>query len=137
MEEVERTFRPEFLNRLDEIVLFRTLSRSDLRLIVDIQLSQLRNLLAERRIVLTLSDEAKDFLAREGWDEDFGARPLKRVINKLLRKPLSKGIIAQTVADGCTIEVTLADGQLKFPEPQAPEAQPTAPAQVQKEKVPA
>jgi ATP-dependent Clp protease ATP-binding subunit ClpC len=137
MEEVERTFRPEFLNRLDEIVLFRTLSKSDLRLIVDIQLSQLRDLLAERRIALTLSEEAKDFLAREGWDEDFGARPLKRVINKLLRKPLSKGIIAQTVADGSTIEVTLADGRLKFPEPQAPEAQPKPPAEAQKEKVPA
>jgi ATP-dependent Clp protease ATP-binding subunit ClpA len=93
--------------------------------------------LAERRIALTLSEEAKDFLAREGWDEDFGARPLKRVINKLLRKPLSKGIIAQTVADGSTIEVTLADGRLKFPEPQAPEAQPKPPAEAQKEKVPA
>lgn len=115
MEEVERTFRPEFLNRLDEIILFSTLKRSDLRQIVDIQLSNLRKLLADRKITLELSDEAKDYLAKAGWSEDYGARPLKRVINKLVRKPLSLALLAQTVVDESRVEVTVVDGKLFFP----------------------
>lgn len=114
MDEVKRTFPPEFLNRLDEIILFHTLTPAALRLIVDIQLDNLRKLLSTRNITLSLTEGAKDLLAKEGWDEEFGARPLKRTVNKLVRKPLSRAILAQEIADNSTVEVTEANGALVF-----------------------
>lgn len=115
MEEIERTFRPEFLNRLDEIILFHTLSRKALRLIVDIQLGNLRKLLGERAITLHLDDAVRDHLAAAGWNEQYGARPLKRVIIKQVRNPLSLALIAGRVKDGDKVELTVRDGKLYFP----------------------
>ncbi len=109
MEMVRGHFRPEFLNRLDEIVLFRRLQRSDMAAIVDIQLARLRKLLADRKIALELDRNAMEWLAREGYDQVYGARPLKRVIQRSLQNALAGLILEGTVKDGETVLVS-ADG---------------------------
>ncbi len=109
MEMVRGHFRPEFLNRLDEIVLFRRLQRSDMAAIVDIQLARLRKLLADRKIALELDRNAMEWLAREGYDQVYGARPLKRVIQRSLQNALAGLILDGTVKDGETVQVS-ADG---------------------------
>jgi ATP-dependent Clp protease ATP-binding subunit ClpB len=105
MRVVRDHFRPEFLNRLDEIVLFRRLARSDMATIVDIQLARLRALLAERKITLDLDATAKDWLANEGYDPVYGARPLKRVIQRSLQNPLAGLLLEGAVREGDTIHV--------------------------------
>jgi ATP-dependent Clp protease ATP-binding subunit ClpB len=111
MEMVRGHFRPEFLNRLDEIVLFRRLQRSDMAAIVDIQLGRLRQLLADRKIALELDRSAMDWLAREGYDPVYGARPLKRVIQRSLQNVLAGLILEGEVKDGQTVRVSAnADG---------------------------
>ncbi|NUP99953.1 MAG: ATP-dependent chaperone ClpB [Armatimonadetes bacterium] len=112
MERVRQTFRPEFLNRLDEIVIFAALSRQQLASIVEIQLQRLRRLLADRKIELDISDEAKAHLGELGYDPAYGARPLKRVIQQELQNPLSQMILSGEVRDGSQVEVTLANGRL-------------------------
>ncbi|GAO74580.1 protein disaggregation chaperone [Meiothermus ruber H328] len=102
---LQQHFRPEFLNRLDEIVVFRPLAREQIAAIVQIQLEAVRKRLAERRITLELSQEALDFLAQRGYDPVFGARPLKRVIQRELETPLSRKILAGEVADGAHLYV--------------------------------
>jgi len=106
MRVVRDHFRPEFLNRLDEIVLFRRLARSDMATIVDIQLSRLRALLADRKITLDLDTTAKDWLANEGYDPVYGARPLKRVIQRSLQNPLAGLLLEGAVREGETIHVS-------------------------------
>jgi ATP-dependent Clp protease ATP-binding subunit ClpB len=111
MEMVRTHFRPEFLNRLDEIVLFRRLQRSDMAAIVDIQLARLRKLLADRNITLELDRTATDWLAGEGYDPVYGARPLKRVIQRSLQNVLAGYILDGSVKDGETVRVSAgADG---------------------------
>jgi ATP-dependent Clp protease ATP-binding subunit ClpB len=105
MRVVRDHFRPEFLNRLDEIVLFRRLARSDMATIVDIQLARLRALLADRKITLDLDGTAKDWLANEGYDPVYGARPLKRVIQRSLQNPLAGLLLEGAVREGDTIHV--------------------------------
>jgi ATP-dependent Clp protease ATP-binding subunit ClpB len=107
MEAVRAHFRPEFLNRLDETVIFDRLARSDMTGIVEIQLRRLEKRLAARKIVLELSDEAKVWLADEGYDPVFGARPLKRVIQRHLQDPLAEMILSGDVLDGATVPVTV------------------------------
>jgi ATP-dependent Clp protease ATP-binding subunit ClpB len=102
---VRRHFRPEFLNRLDEIILFRRLQRADMGAIVEIQLGNLRKLLADRKISLELDRNATDWLANEGYDSVYGARPLKRVIQRNLQNPLAGMILEGTIKDGDTISV--------------------------------
>src|SRR6185437_5112143 len=94
MEMVRAAFRPEFLNRLDEILIFRRLSRDDMKGIVDIQLRHLDKLLADRKITLQLDDKARAWLAEAGYDPVYGARPLKRVIQRSLQNPLAELILA-------------------------------------------
>ena len=106
MDAVRAHFRPEFLNRLDEIVLFRRLQRTDMAAIVDIQLERLRKLLADRKIALELDRSAQDWLATEGYDPVYGARPLKRVIQRSLQNPLAGLILEGTVKDGETVHVS-------------------------------
>jgi ATP-dependent Clp protease ATP-binding subunit ClpB len=106
MRVVRDHFRPEFLNRLDEIVLFRRLARSDMATIVDIQLARLRALLADRKITLDLDATAKDWLANEGYDPVYGARPLKRVIQRSLQNPLAGLLLEGAVREGETIHVS-------------------------------
>jgi ATP-dependent Clp protease ATP-binding subunit ClpB len=102
---VRAHFRPEFLNRLDEIVLFERLSRAHMGGIVEIQLAQLRRRLADRKITLEVADDAKGWLAEKGYDPVYGARPLKRVIQKAVQDPLAEAILSGTVADGETVTV--------------------------------
>ncbi|MGG7567681.1 ATP-dependent chaperone ClpB [Rhodovulum sp. DZ06] len=106
MEAVRAHFRPEFLNRLDEIVLFDRLSRANMDGIVDIQLAQLEQRLADRKIGLALSEDARTWLADKGYDPVYGARPLKRVIQKALQDPLAELLLSGQVRDGSEVDVT-------------------------------
>jgi len=107
MDEVSALFRPEFLNRLDEILLFRRLSRADMGHIVKIQLGRLQARLAERGLVLELTDDATNWLASQGYDVQFGARPLQRVIQNKLQNPLAEALLHGDFVDGDTIIVGL------------------------------
>lgn len=104
---LEEHFRPEFLNRIDEIVTFQRLTREDLRRIVDIQLKDLEQRLADRRIRLALSDEARDYLAEHGYDPQFGARPLRRLIQRQIQDPLALWLLDGRIEDGevATVDV--------------------------------
>jgi ATP-dependent Clp protease ATP-binding subunit ClpB len=106
MEAVRQHFRPEFLNRLDEQIIFDRLNRADMSGIVEIQLKRLEARLAARKIALELDADAKAWLADEGYDPVFGARPLKRVIQRQLQDPLSEMLLAGDVLDGAVIHVT-------------------------------
>jgi len=112
MGEVRQAFRPEFLNRIDEILLFRRLSRDIMVSIVDIQLRGLQKMLGDRHIALELDDKAKKHLADAGYDPTYGARPLKRVIQKDLQNPLANLIIEGKLADDTAVEVTAGEGGL-------------------------
>lgn len=100
MSELDRTLRPEFLNRIDEVILFHSLEREHIKQIVDIQLRHLQKLLAERRITIALSENAKEYLAEIGYDPVFGARPLKRVIQREIQDPLARAILEGRVREG-------------------------------------
>ena len=108
MRVVREHFRPEFLNRLDEIITFRRLARSDMAVIVDIQLARLRQQLSDRKIALELDQSAMDWLANEGYDPIYGARPLKRVIQRSLQNPLATLLLDGTVHEGETVHVGAA-----------------------------
>ena len=111
MDAVRAHFRPEFLNRLDETIIFDRLGREDMSGIVEIQLSRLEKRLAGRNITLTLDDPAKTWLAEEGYDPVFGARPLKRVIQRALQDQLAEMILAGDIRDGQSVQVSAgADG---------------------------
>ena len=112
MEMVRAAFRPEFLNRLDEILLFRRLTRADMKGIVDIQLKRLQKLLEDRKITLALDDKARQWLANSGYDPVYGARPLKRAIQRALQNPLAEAILAGRISDGETVDVTTGEGGL-------------------------
>jgi ATP-dependent Clp protease ATP-binding subunit ClpB len=116
MDVVRAHFRPEFLNRLDEIVLFRRLARADMAAIVDVQLSRLRALLAERHITLEIDSRARDWLADEGYDPVYGARPLKRVIQRSLQNPLAGLLLEGAIRDGETVRVSAGAGGLTIDE---------------------
>lgn len=112
MEAVRAHFRPEFLNRLDEIIIFRRLTRANMDGIVDIQLLQLEQRLASRKISLELDADARKWLADQGYDPVFGARPLKRVIQRALQDPLAEMLLGGEVLDGQTVHVTASDAGL-------------------------
>ena len=107
-------FRPEFLNRLDEIILFHRLKRENMGAIVDIQIGRLRKLLTERKIAVEISASARDWLADKGYDPAYGARPLKRVIQKNLQDPLAEELLAGRVRDGDTVKIDAEAGELTF-----------------------
>ena len=107
-------FRPEFLNRLDEIVVFHALSRADLRRVVDLQVAHLRATLAERRVELLMTDEARDALAEEGWDPHFGARPLKRTLQRRVQNPLAMKLLEGAIQSGDTVRVGWEGGAFSF-----------------------
>ncbi|MBB4171640.1 ATP-dependent chaperone ClpB [Rhizobium sp. BK538] len=114
MEVVRSHFRPEFLNRIDEIILFHRLKREEMGAIVDIQLKRLVALLAERKITLELDDDARTWLANKGYDPVYGARPLKRVIQKYVQDPLAEQILSGQVPDGSTVKITSGTDRLLF-----------------------
>lgn len=114
MEQMRRTFRPEFLNRIDDIIVFRPLGQEHIHQIVDIMLSDLKQQLKERDMSLNVTEAAKDFLGRKGYDPEYGARPLRRAIQRYLEDPLSDEILKGKFKDGDTVEVTAAEDKLEF-----------------------
>src|SRR5204863_1334040 len=113
-EQMREHFRPEFLNRIDEIVVFEPLSREQIAEIVELQLTRLRERLADRRITLDLTDAAKEALADAGWDPAYGARPLKRAVQRLVENPLALRLLEGDFADGDALRVDAHDGELNF-----------------------
>jgi ATP-dependent Clp protease ATP-binding subunit ClpB len=113
-------FRPEFLNRIDEIVEFQALTREQIADIVELQLARLRERLGERGIEIELTDAAKAELAEAGWDPAYGARPLKRALQRLVENPLAKALLEGRFAEGDTIRVDAQNGELVFEKAGAP-----------------
>ncbi|RWE82815.1 MAG: ATP-dependent chaperone ClpB [Mesorhizobium sp.] len=111
---VKSSFRPEFLNRVDEVILFHRLRRQDMDRIVEIQLKRLENLLVDRKITLSLDHDAIEWLASKGYDPAYGARPLKRVMQKELQDPLAEKILLGEILDGSTVKVTAGSDRLNF-----------------------
>jgi ATP-dependent Clp protease ATP-binding subunit ClpB len=114
MDALRQHFRPEFLNRVDEVIIFDRLSEEHLKKIVEIQLSRLTKRLEQQKITLQLSDAAKALIAREGYDPVYGARPLKRAIQKYILDPLSLDILEGKFGEGQTIHVDVKKGALEF-----------------------
>jgi ATP-dependent Clp protease ATP-binding subunit ClpB len=124
-EELRERFRPEFLNRIDEVVGFEPLTREQLSEIVELQLGRLRQRLAERKIELEVTDAAKELIAEEGWDPAYGARPLKRAIQRLLENPLALDLLEGRFSEGDVVRVDAREGELVF---ERAEAKVPAPA---------
>jgi ATP-dependent Clp protease ATP-binding subunit ClpB len=114
MEALRSTFRPEFLNRIDETIIFNSLGPEEIKKIVDIQSSLISTRLKERKIILKLTDEAKEFLAQTGFDPVYGARPLKRAIQHLVQDPLAMKILDGSIHDGDQITIDAKAGELIF-----------------------
>ncbi|HEU5321598.1 MAG TPA: AAA family ATPase, partial [Methylomirabilota bacterium] len=114
MQELRATLRPEFLNRIDEVVIFTSLGREELGRIVDIQLAHLRRRLEARSLRLEVTDAAEALLAREGYDPTFGARPLKRTIQRLVQDPLALKVLEREFAEGDTVVVDAEDDRVVF-----------------------
>jgi ATP-dependent Clp protease ATP-binding subunit ClpB len=119
MDALRQHFRPEFLNRIDEIVVFEPLHRKQIGRIVDIQLGRLRKLLEDRRLTLDLTPSAVSFLAEHGYDPVYGARPLKRAIQKYLQDPLALKVLSGEYVAGDTVLVDAGKGALRFSKPGA------------------
>ena len=119
-EELHRHFRPEFLNRIDDVIIFHALDLKHIKRIIEIQLRGLQKLIGERGLTIEISEGAKDFLAREGYDPAFGARPLKRALQKEIIDPLAMRLLEGKFKAGDTVFVNLIDGKLELslePEP--------------------
>jgi len=116
LDELRKHFRPEFLNRVDEIIVFHALSEAHLKQIVDIQLGQLRKRLADRHITLELTDAARTHLVKVGHEPAYGARPLKRTIQREIETPLARQLLQGKVSDGQRVEVDhdAREGRLTF-----------------------
>jgi len=112
--ELKRTFRPEFLNRVDGVMVFKALTKEEIKQIVDLELNKVRERLEEQKIKLEVSEVAKEHLAQEGYDTNFGARPLKRVIQRLVEDPLSEGLLTGEFQEGDTVLADLEDGEVKL-----------------------
>jgi ATP-dependent Clp protease ATP-binding subunit ClpB len=107
-------FRPEFLNRVDEIIIFHTLSREEMRSIIDIQLRGLTKRLEDRKIHVELTDRAKDLLIAEGYDPTYGARPLKRAIQRRVLDPLAMRVLQGDFQEGDAVRIDASGGELQF-----------------------
>lgn len=114
MQELRASFKPEFLNRIDDIVIFHQLSRDQIRQIIDVQLERLKVMLSERNISLNLDESARELLAKEGYDPNYGARPLKRAIQTLIQNPLAVKLLRGEILPGQTVRVTAAGDQMEF-----------------------
>jgi ATP-dependent Clp protease ATP-binding subunit ClpB len=123
-EQMRDTFRPELLNRIDEIIEFHPLSREQLAEIVELQLVRIRDRLAARGISIELTEAAKEFLAEAGWDPTYGARPLKRALQRLVENPLALRLLEGEFDEGDTVRVDVGDGELVFERAHAAEPAP-------------
>jgi ATP-dependent Clp protease ATP-binding subunit ClpC len=114
MDELKRSFRPEFLNRIDEIIVFHSLSREHVKMIVDLMMRRLEEQLQSKDVEIELTDRAKDLLAEKGYDPSLGARPLRRTIQRMVEDPLSEKLLYKEFAAGQTIIVDVRDGDIVF-----------------------
>jgi len=114
MTEVRKTFRPEFLNRLDEIIVFHELNEEQLRSIVDLMVKDLEKRLEERKLTLVMTDAAKSWIAKVGFDPVYGARPLRRAVERYVENPLSTKLLRGEFNEGDSITVDVADDELTF-----------------------
>ena len=114
--ELKKTFRPEFMNRIDSVVVFRALNKEEIRGIVDILMGRVRAQLIEQKITLEVDDEAKDLLAENGWDPQFGARPLRRTIQNMIEDELAEQLLQGQIKQGSTVKVTVKDDKLEMKE---------------------
>lgn len=114
MDEAKRLFRPEFLNRLDDIIVFRSLTKPDLIAILDLEINKVCERLKHRNFVLRLDEKAKDFLVEKGYDPQYGARPMRRAVERYLEDPLAEEILKGSFHDGEPIQVTVQDDKLHF-----------------------
>jgi ATP-dependent Clp protease ATP-binding subunit ClpB len=114
MDTLRATFRPEFLNRIDEIIIFNSLGPEEIKKIVDIQIGYLTRRLEDSKITLDLSEKAKEFLAHEGLDPVYGARPLRRTIQHLLQDPLATKILEGSIQEGDHVTADVQDGKVVF-----------------------
>ena len=112
LDELKRTFRPEFLNRVDAVIVFRSLNREQIQQIVDLELGKVCERLKEHDLSLQATDAAKELLAERGYEPQFGARPLRRVIQQLVEDPLSEGVLAGQFQQGDHILVDVENGQI-------------------------
>ena len=126
IEKLKGFFKPEFLNRLDEIIKFHSLKKQDIRKIVDIQIARLQKRLDDHYIHLQLDEKAKNWLAENGYDSEFGARPLKRLIQQELENPLAMAILSGQIPDNSTVEISVQDDKLTF----HPTDKPTEPLKI-------
>src|SRR5205823_282177 len=125
MEELKRSFRPEFLNRIDEVIVFHSLSREDVKAIVDLMMKRVRDQLKAKDVDIELTDGAKNLLAEKGYDPALGARPLRRTIQRLVEDPLSEKLLWKEFKAGQTIIVEVRDGDIVFdPAPLSPDTPP-------------
>ena len=113
-EEMKRVFRPEFINRIDQQVVFHALQPDHIRVIVDLELKDLRANLAEKNMTLQVTDDLLDYLGKEGFDEIFGARPLRRVIQNKVEDPLSDAMLDSVYTEGDSIKIDYVDGEIKI-----------------------
>jgi ATP-dependent Clp protease ATP-binding subunit ClpC len=120
MEQLRRAFRPEFLNRVSGTVVFRSLTREEITAIVELELNKVRERLSEHALMLVLTDEAKNLLAEKGYDPEYGARPLRRVITNLVEDRMSDGILSGQFKLGSTVHIDAKDGELVFSQIDAP-----------------
>ena len=114
MAEVKKTFRPEFINRVDDIIVFHELTEEQLRNIVELMVRDLQKRLAERKLGVELTEKAKSWLAKEGYDPVYGARPLRRVIERYVENPLSSKVLRGELKEGDTVRVDLGEEGLTF-----------------------
>ena len=135
LQEIEKHFRPEFLNRLDDVIVFQSLTKEDLKTIIDLEMAHVRERLEDRGLKLNVDDDAREFIIDKGFNAQYGARPLKRTIERLIEDPLSEDILRGAFKGVETVIVRLRDGHLFFdtirkaePPPAAPAAQEPAPA---------
>jgi ATP-dependent Clp protease ATP-binding subunit ClpB len=112
MDDLKQSFRPEFMNRIDEVVLFKPLDHAEIAKIVDLLMSDFMKRLGERGMKLKLSEKARDFIVKEGYDPVYGARPLKRFIQREIETPIARGIISGDYSDGSLVSVDFGDGRL-------------------------
>jgi ATP-dependent Clp protease ATP-binding subunit ClpC len=112
--ELKKTFRPEFLNRLDAVIVFHSLTTTHIRSIADLMLARVRRQLGEQNIVLEVTDDAMELLATRGYDHNFGARPLRRIIQNLIEDPLAEGMLEQRFLPDTSIYVAAEEGLLKL-----------------------
>jgi ATP-dependent Clp protease ATP-binding subunit ClpC len=112
LEEMKKTFRPEFLNRIDGVVVFHSLNKEHIRKIVELMLSQVQTQLKEKEIKLEITDEAKDFLGERGYDPAFGARPLRRIIERMVEDPLSEALLTGRFRSGNTVKIDCQNGEI-------------------------